>query len=407
MPKTQSQPKNWQKMKFKDFANTSPSVKLERGKEYPFIPMEVLDGQHKFPFEVRHKSFSGGGSKFANGDTIFARITPCLENGKIARVEDLEDGVGFGSTEFFVFRGKDGVSDSDFVYYLSRTDTIRDPAVKSMVGASGRQRADKGVVDNVQVLAPSLSQQKKIADVLSAYDDLIENNTKRIKILEEIAQAIYKEWFVYFRFPGHEKAKSRSERSSATGIKMIDSKTEFGKIPEGWEVKKIKDVFDVKYGKNLPTSKIEDAGKYPVYGAGGVIGFYDEQNSNGKVALITCRGNGSGTVWRTRGLGFVTNNSFVVRQKEEYGHVSFETIYFALKEANVDSAISGSAQPQITIESLNFVNVLLPEENLLKSFQHIIKTNFDLIDSLFIENQNLCKARDLLLPKLVSGEIRV
>ena len=87
--------------------------------------------------------------------------------------------------------------------------------------------------------------------------------------------------------------------------------------------------------------------------------------------------------------------------------MSFETIYFALKEANVDSAISGSAQPQITIESLNFVNVLLPEENLLKSFQHIIKTNFDLIDSLFIENQNLCKARDLLLPKLVSGEIRV
>src|SRR3989338_4502426 len=185
----------WQKIRFKDFADTSPSVKLERRKEYPFIPMEVLDGQHKFPLEVRHKSFSGGGSKFANGDTIFARITPCLENGKIARVEDLEDGVGFGSTEFFVFRGKDGVSDSDFVYYLSRTDTIRDTAVKSMVGVSGRQRADKAVVDDVQVLAPSLSQQKQIADVLSAYDDLIENNTKRIKILEQIAQAIYKEWF--------------------------------------------------------------------------------------------------------------------------------------------------------------------------------------------------------------------
>src|SRR3990167_9758956 len=106
MQQTESQLKSWQKMKFKDFADTSPSVKLERGKEYPFIPMEVLDGQHKFPLEVRRKSFSGGGSKFADGDTIFARITPCLENGKIAVVKGLEEGLGFGSTEFFVFRGK-------------------------------------------------------------------------------------------------------------------------------------------------------------------------------------------------------------------------------------------------------------------------------------------------------------
>lgn len=157
----------WQQMKFKDFADTSPSVKLERGKEYPFIPMEIVDGQSKFPVEVRHKKFTGGGSKFANGDTIFARITPCLENGKIAKVKDLTEGVGFGSTEFFVFRGRDGVSNSDFVYYFSRTDAIRDPAIKSMVGASGRQRADKSVVDNVKIVAPTLLKQKQIADVLS------------------------------------------------------------------------------------------------------------------------------------------------------------------------------------------------------------------------------------------------
>jgi len=371
----------WQKMKFKDFADTSPSVKLERGKEYPFIPMDVIDGQRKFPVEIEHKRFSGGGAKFANGDTIFARITPCLENGKIVKIQGLKEGVGFGSTEFFVFRGKDEISDSDFVYYLSRTDTIRDPAIKSMVGASGRQRADKGVIDNVQVLAPVLSQQKQIADVLSAYDDLIENNTKRIKILEEIAQVIYKEWFVY---------PANSD-----------------KLPKGWGRVKIKDVFEIKYGKNLPTSKIEKGGKYPVYGAGGVIGFYDQQNSDGKVTLVTCRGNGSGTVWRTRGRGFVTNNSLLVTPQTEYKFMDFMTVYFMLKNANVASAISGSAQPQITIESLNFVDVVLPEEGLVKKFQAMAESMFDSIDSLFTENAGLRQARDLLLPKLVTGEIEV
>src|SRR3989338_3072918 len=188
MPNTKSQQKTWQKMEFKDFADTSPSIKLERGKEYSFIPMDVVDGQRKFPVEIKRKKFSGGGAKFANGDTIFARITPCLENGKIVKIQGLKEGVGFGSTEFFVFRGKDGISDSDFVYYLSRTDTIRDPAVKSMVGASGRQRANKTVVDSVQVTAPDLSQQKQIASVLSTYDNLIENNNRRIQILEQMAQ---------------------------------------------------------------------------------------------------------------------------------------------------------------------------------------------------------------------------
>lgn len=277
-----------------------------------------------------------------------------------------------------------------FLYYLLKTIDF-----KSLNSDAAVPGLNRNTAYAQEVLSPKIETQKQIANVLSAYDNLIENNTRRIKILEEIAQAIYREWFVYFRFPGHEK------------VKMIDSKTEFGKIPEGWEVKKIGDVFDVKYGKNLPTSKIKALGNYPVYGAGGVIGFYHEQNSDGKVALITCRGNGSGTVWRTRGLGFVTNNSFTVWPKEEYQYMDFTAIYFALKNANVDSAISGSAQPQITIESLNFVNVLLPEKSLLKSFQDIVKSHFNLIDSLFVENQNLRQARDLLLPKLVTGEVGV
>ena len=386
---------NWQQMRFKDFADTSPSVKLEREKEYPFIPMDVVDGQRKFPVEIKRKKFSGGGAKFANGDTIFARITPCLENGKIAMIKNLEEGVGFGSTEFFVFRGKDEVSDSDFVYYLSRTDTIRDPAIKSMVGASGRQRADKSVVENLEILVPSLSKQRDISDVLSTYDNLIENNTRRIQILEQIAQAIYKEWFVNFRFPGHEK------------VKMIDSGTDFAKIPDGWEVKSIRDIFTVKYGKNLPKTKITESGEYPVYGAGGVIGFYSEKNVDEKTALIISRGNGSGTVWRTKGAGFVTNNSFTVVGNDEHLYLDMSFIYNSLLNANIRSSISGSAQPQVTINSLNYVQVIVPEKNLVESFQSEIYPLYILVDKLFMVNQNLSQTRDLLLPKLVTGEINI
>ena len=385
----------WRIMKFKDFADTSPSVKLERGKEYPFIPMDVVDGRRKFPVEIKRKNFSGGGAKFANGDTIFARITPCLENGKIVKIQGLKEGVGFGSTEFFVFRGKDGISDSDFVYYLSRTDTIRDPAVKSMGGASGRQRANKTVVDSVQVTAPDLSQQKQIASVLSTYDNLIENNNRRIQILEQMAQAIYTEWFVKFRFPGYEK------------VKMIDSRSDFEKIPEGWEVKKIGEIFSVKYGKNLPKTITTESGKFPVYGAGGVIGFYSEKNIDDKTALITSRGNGSGTVWRTKGAGFVTNNSFTIIGKDKYSYFSMGLIYNLLLNANIRSSISGSAQPQVTINSLDYVEILVPEKSIAEKFQNEATYLYDLCDRLFTINQNLRQTRDLLLPKLVTGEIEV
>jgi len=393
----------WQKIRFKDFADTSPSVKLERRKEYPFIPMEVLDGQHKFPLEVRHKSFSGGGSKFANGDTIFARITPCLENGKIAMIKDLESGVGFGSTEFFVFRGKDGVSDSDFVYYLSCTDTIRDPAVKSMVGASGRQRADKTVVDNVQVIAPDLPQQKQIAGILSTYDDLIENNTKRIKILEQTAQAIYKEWFIFFRFPGHEK------------VKMIDSKTDFGKIPDGWTVGKLSDLAAITMGQS-PSSDF-----YNEVGEG--LPFHQGVTNFGSRFPVT-------TIFSTEGMRKaaagdilfsvrapvgrinVTDRNLIIGRglaalKSVSGHQSF--LLYNLKHLfQTENLIGGGAIfASVTKDDLNNFPVIIPDIKMIEKFELIVHPIDQLILNISHELSVLRSSRDFLLPKLITGEIRV
>ncbi|WP_202799338.1 restriction endonuclease subunit S, partial [Treponema sp. JC4] len=155
--------------------------------------MEVLQ-----PYCRAIPSFSlepySGGSKFKNGDTIMARITPCLENGKTVMVNILDKNeIGFGSTEYIVFRAKENITDPFFIYYLVTSDKIRNPAIKSMVGSSGRQRVQTDVVANLSINLPPLETQKKIAALLSSLDDKIEFNNRINDNLEQQAQAIYDE----------------------------------------------------------------------------------------------------------------------------------------------------------------------------------------------------------------------
>lgn len=245
----------------------------------------------------------------------------------------------------------------------------------------------KSTFRDISIDLPDLPTQKQIASILSAYDEKIENNNKIIKNLETMAQNIFNEWFVNFRFPGYEK------------VKFVDS--EMGEIPEGWKVLKLGNIFNIKYGKNLPTSKISRCGKFPVYGAGGIIGFYEEKNVDEKVILVTCRGNGSGTIWRTSGEGFVTNNSFTILPNKEFAYVNFISTYFLLKNSNISSALSGSAQPQITIDGLSPIQTIFPSQELLERFQKLITVLLDLVDELLKENDSLKSQRNQLLIKLI------
>lgn len=197
-----------------ELVEINPKVSLLKGQVYPFIEMELVTPGRKYVGSKNSRIYSGGGAKFKPGDTLLARITPCLENGKVAQFAAHSE--GFGSTEFFVFRHRSGISDPGFVFYLISSDLIRKPAERSMSGASGRQRADIKAISGLQVPAPDLPTQRRIAAVLSAYDDLIENNARRIAILEEMARNLYREWFVEFRFPGYEN------------VQMVDG------VPEGW-----------------------------------------------------------------------------------------------------------------------------------------------------------------------------
>lgn len=170
----------FRKILVKDFLEINPKSKILKNQNVPYVGMEDIVIGKRYVTSSKFREYKGG-TRFQGGDTLFARITPCLENGKIAQYKSGLSKNAFGSTEFFVFRGKEGISNSNFIYYLCLTDLIRNPAIKSMTGASGRQRADIDVISQLEINAPDLATQNKIATVLSAYDDLIENNLRAYK----------------------------------------------------------------------------------------------------------------------------------------------------------------------------------------------------------------------------------
>ena len=164
--------------KISDIIQFNPRETLAKQKVCKKVPMECLQ-----PFTRQISGYVeapyGGGAKFKNGDTIMARITPCLENGKTAFIQGFQkEEVLFGSTEYIVMRAIPNKSDSRFVYYLATSPVFRDVAIKSMVGSSGRQRVQQDVLENLELILPDYSTQKKIAVLLSSIDDKIELNAQ-------------------------------------------------------------------------------------------------------------------------------------------------------------------------------------------------------------------------------------
>ena len=168
----------WKTIRAADFMEFNPRMNLKKGTIATKISMDKLQPYTKKIPETEQAEFSGG-TKFSNSDTIMARITPCLENGKTAFVDCLnKDEVAFGSTEFIVLRAKPGVSDAQFVYYLATGPEFRQVAIKSMVGSSGRQRVQQPVLENLELVVPELPKQKRIGGFLAAIDDKIALNAK-------------------------------------------------------------------------------------------------------------------------------------------------------------------------------------------------------------------------------------
>jgi type I restriction enzyme S subunit len=282
------------------------------------------------------------------------------------------------------------ILNTQFLYYTLRPKLSE---LRSFSTGAATKFLTMTILNETEIGVPPLPTQQKIAGILSAYDELIENSQRRIRILESMARALYREWFVHFRFPGHEKHPRIA--------------SPLGDIPKGWEVLEFRHLFDIRYGKTLPKTKISDSGTYPVYGAGDIIGFYDKMLCPNKCALVTSRGNGSGTVWRTREAAFVTNNSLIMLPQEQRSHWDYSFVELLLKHANVMEAKTGSAQPQVTIENLNYVKAIAPTKLLVIKFCEISTPIYEQVDMLFRQIQNLRQTRDLLLPRLLSGQVEL
>lgn len=236
-------------------------------------------------------------------------------------------------------------------------------------------------------LVPSLPVQQRIAGILSAYDELIENSQRRIKILESMARALYREWFVHFRFPGHES------------IPRIASP--LGEIPQGWKVKKLGDVVRFGTGKSI---KPGGEGLYPVYGSNGIIGGSDEsRHENGVV--IGRVGAYCGAVVYCRSKFWASDNTLVAYPASK--EVNAEFLYSLLAEAELSRYAGGAAQPLVTQTVLKQVEVLMPPTALLEVFGEVAGSFERQTATLQRQSQNLRRTRDLLLPRLLSGQIDI
>ncbi|WP_417558237.1 restriction endonuclease subunit S [Mesoflavibacter zeaxanthinifaciens] len=389
----------WEEVKFGDVVQFPPRIKMVKGKIYPFIPMENLDSGIKYVKPIIEKELQGGGAKFEEGDTLFSRITPCLQNGKIAQAIELDGKPGFGSTEYFVFRGIKNKTDTDFIYYLSKSQWFKGNAENSMVGSSGRQRADAGFVRNLKINLPPLKTQRKIASILSAYDDLIENNLKRIKLLEEQAQQTYEEWFVRFKFPGYEDV----------GIDEVTG------LPVGWDKVKLVDCCHLVMGQS-PKSEFYNFEKRGLPFHQGVkdYGFRFPTNSS----------------WSTQGNRIAEEDSILFSVRAPVGrlNVAIEKIIIGRGLASInhkkgwngfllyqlqnifyeDNLMGGGAiYNSVTKRDVERIEIIQATKEINIKFNEISSNIDKQIKNLTKQNQLLKEARDILLPRLMGGMIDV
>lgn len=291
-------------------------------------------------------------------------------------------------------RAKADLLDQRYLTYLASSKEFRDYIIAHARGAASQVRMSIELLRDMPLLLPPLSTQQLVASLLSAYDDLIESNTRRIEILEEMTRRLYEEWFVQFRFPGHDKVEFKES------------------LPSGWAWVTIEDAADNFDRLRRPLSKMQRAGRsgsYPYYGAAKVFDYIDDYLFDGRYLLMAEDGSvitpeGHPVLQITHGKFWVNNHTHILKGRSPF---STELIYLALSSYKISGHITGAAQPKITQANMNRIPVLRATHDVHASFNALIGPIFDLIEMLERKNANLRAQRDLLLPKLISGEIDV
>lgn len=359
----------WQKVKLGDVVIFNPKESLKKGAISKKIAMDCLAPYCRKISSFEFAEFSGG-TKFRNGDTIMARITPCLENGKTALVSVLDENeVGFGSTEYIVFREKLGVTNYKFIYYFVTNPSFRDIAIQSMVGSSGRQRVQQDVLENLEIDLPPLAEQERIAGILGALDDKIELNNRINRNLEEQAQALFRRWFV-------DEAET------------------------GWETKKLSDFFPVITGKKDANFSTPE-GEYPFFTCSQTSINAPTYSFNGAAVLLA--GNGDFNVKRYIGKFEAYQRTYVLMPYDPK-YVNFLYLVINHYLHDITGGSRGSVIKFITKGNIADYKIRLPlytiDDKLI-----VFNRLFQIIDNGQRENYTLVRLRDTLLPKLMNNEL--
>lgn len=391
----------WTQTSIGEFITFNPSESLKKGTKATKIGMDKL-GTFQRKIDGSELAEYSAGPKFRNKDTVVAKITPCLENGKTAYVDILEeDEVAFGSSEFIVLRENEN-SDSKFIYYLARSPLFRERAISCMEGTSGRKRVNEGALKRQEILVPDLLTQQKIASILSYLDDKIELNNKINAELEAMGKMLYDYWFVQFDFPD---ANSKPYKSS--GGKMFYNETMKREIPEGWEVKLVDSILQ----KGISSKKI-NAKEYLQIGLIPVI-----DQSTDFIA------------------GYIDDRTYLVNVSVDEPAIIFGDHTRILKLINFDFARGADGTqvlfsnderlPQYlfyhSLQKIDLSNygyarhfkflkdslVLIPLKDIAERFNKSVKVFYNKILSNQRQNQELAQLRDWILPMLMNGQVTV
>lgn len=385
------------KYKLSDIAEFNPRESINKGSVAKKVAMDKLQPFCRDIPEYEYSEFTGG-TKFRNGDTIMARITPCLENGKTAKVNILEDGeVGFGSTEYIVFRAKENITDEDYLYYLVRSPLVRDPAIKSMVGSSGRQRVQTDVVQNLEIDVPDLDTQRRIGGLLKSLDNKIAVNNTINKNLEQQTQALFKSWF-------------------------LDYDPWSGVVPDSWINGKLGDFADIKRGgsprpiqeylseSGLRWLKISDVTSLQTPF---VIDIKDHIIEDGlkktvflKAGSLVLSNSATPGVPKILDVDSCIHDGWLYFPKSKFSK-EYLYLYFKYIRQQLVNLSNGSVFNNLKTDILKGYPTILPDEGALHRFDDIVKPMFLQMQNLTRESHRLADTRDAILPQLMSGELDV
>jgi len=273
--------------------------------------------------------------------------------------------------------------ESEFLFYalFARREHIRELATEA---SHGTKKLETEVLANFPILVPGPDVQRRVVEVISAYDDLIENNRRRMALLEEAARQLYREWFIRLRFPAYEHTYITHG------------------VPEGWERTAFKNALVLQRGFDLPIQARED-GYVPIYGSTGINGFHSKSRVQGP-GIVTGRSGTLGEVHYVAGDFWPLNTALWVK---EFKRVTPLFSLFLIREMDLKQYNGGVSVPTLDRKIVHRIEILVPPKNLFTAFDEFATPLFEQIENLKQQNQKLRAARDLLLPRLMSGEVAV